>query len=226
MRKEVDRWEPYPPKHEISRVKWDRGYLDLKNQFRQRIQPQNVPEAVRELGMKLRDVRLAQGMTIDDVAKETYIPKKYLEAIEQGDLRRVPSGIYVRNYIKLYAKVLSFDQTQVRTAFAATDSVIDTFLPHVGSQAREASFARSKKDSRLPRLGEFLLYFFLSQAERINVVGDLEEEYDSIAAKFGERAARLYFYKQISVSLSPFITKFVLRILFEIFAMLLNSRRW
>jgi hypothetical protein len=228
MRKEQIRWELYPSKYEASFLKWDVAYLEQVDQFKKRIAPAKTPEAVRDLGMKLRNERVSRGITLEDVCGWTRIPKKHLEAIESGALSELPGGIYVKSFVKQYADYISFDQAVVNRAFALSGekaaNVLDVFLPNVAAHAREARFDVNDHASRLPKFGEFLLYFFLSQAERVNVIGDLAEEYDSISAKFGVRAAKLYFYRQVSVSLSPFVGKFMLRLLATLIEAILLRR--
>lgn len=230
MGKERDRWEPYPPNYEANPLIWDETYLERKDRFKKLIAPVKVTEAVRDLGTKLRNQRVALGITLDEVSRQTRVQKKHLEAIESGAFDNLPGGIYLRNYIRLYADCVQFDQITVKQAFmpshGISSDVLDVFLPNVANLAREANFARAENDSRLPKFGEFLLYFFLSRTDRVNVIGDLEEDYDSIAVKFGERAARLYFYKQITISLTPFISKFILRLVVELIEASFFRPRW
>lgn len=60
-----------------------------------------------------------------------------------------------------------------------------------------------------PQLGERLLLLVLSKEERVNIPGDLEEEYRGIAAKHGARYAKLWYYKQVAASAWPIVRKAV-----------------
>ena len=60
-----------------------------------------------------------------------------------------------------------------------------------------------------PRCGERLLLLILSKEERVNIPGDLEEEYRGIAARHGARYAKLWYYKQVAASGWPMIRKAV-----------------
>ena len=71
-----------------------------------------------------------------------------------------------------------------------------------------SSFGLSKS---LPRTGELLLYVFLTRAERVNVIGDLLEDYHEAIQKFGRRAANRCFYIQVIRSLWPFLRNSLLR---------------
>jgi len=55
----------------------------------------------------LKELRISVGLEIDDISRKTRITPRYLMAIEKGDFASVPGEIYVRGYIKEYAKCLS-----------------------------------------------------------------------------------------------------------------------
>jgi hypothetical protein len=66
-----------------------------------------------------------------------------------------------------------------------------------------------KSNSRFqpPRAGEFLLYFFLPRKDRRTIPGDLCEEYFTIMVpKFGERVARIWYWKQVLSSIWPVLS--------------------
>jgi hypothetical protein len=69
----------------------------------------------------------------------------------------------------------------------------------------------SDRSRALPRFGELLLYIFLTRTERINLIGDLIEDYDEARVKFGIKSAVKYFYVQVVRSLWPLLR----RILFK-----------
>jgi hypothetical protein len=61
-----------------------------------------------------------------------------------------------------------------------------------------------------PQNGERLLLLILrTKEERVNIPGDLEEEYRVIAAKHGTRYAKLWYYKQVAASAWPMVRKAV-----------------
>lgn len=64
-------------------------------------------QAIRELGERLKNIREAQRLTIAEISVITKIQKRYLEAIESGDLAQLPKGPYVRGFIRQYCEFLS-----------------------------------------------------------------------------------------------------------------------
>ena len=61
------------------------------------------------IGKVLRQARIDQGMTIDDLQKKTRIQKRYLIAIENGDFDQLPGQFYVRAFIKQYGENVGID---------------------------------------------------------------------------------------------------------------------
>ncbi len=61
----------------------------------------------------LRDWRNNKGITLDSIASATKLSVRLLQAIETGDFRKLPGGIYNTNYIRQYARAIEFDETSL-----------------------------------------------------------------------------------------------------------------
>ncbi|HEX9746102.1 MAG TPA: RodZ domain-containing protein [bacterium] len=59
-----------------------------------------------KIGELLKQARLEKGWTLDEVARDLYIHKKYLEALEAGDFDTIPGEAYQRAYFRKYAEHL------------------------------------------------------------------------------------------------------------------------
>lgn len=66
-----------------------------------------LEQALRELGERLKNIREAQGLSLAAISRVTKIQKHYLLAIEEGALEELPSGPYVRGFIRQYCEILS-----------------------------------------------------------------------------------------------------------------------
>lgn len=76
--------------------------------------------------------------------------------------------------------------------------------------SEEVEYLKSCSTQLPPQLGERILLLVLStKEERINIPGDLEEEFKQIAAKHGARYAKLWYYKQVAASAWPMARKAV-----------------
>jgi len=61
------------------------------------------------IGTKLRDARVAKGLTLEDVAVETCIRPDKLAALEADDYSPFPSMAYCRGFLTMYGKHLGVD---------------------------------------------------------------------------------------------------------------------
>jgi len=66
-----------------------------------------------ESGEKFASRRKELGLSLAKVAAALKIRSAYLKAIEDGDLKKIPSGMYASGYIRSYAKFLDLDITAV-----------------------------------------------------------------------------------------------------------------
>jgi cytoskeleton protein RodZ len=62
-------------------------------------------------GEFLRDARERRGLTLQEIARETRIPFRHLDALEHGHLDEVPSGMYRRAEIRAYADAVGLDRS-------------------------------------------------------------------------------------------------------------------
>ncbi len=75
---------------------------------------------------ELRRVRAEKNISLEDVAEKTNIKLDYVKAIEEGDLSRLPGGIYTKAYIKSISEFMGIDTKQ----FERTISEEELFSPH------------------------------------------------------------------------------------------------
>lgn len=65
--------------------------------------------SVSGIGEELRQERLRQGLTIEDIAQRTRISLRSLESIEANAFDRLPGLVFTRNFVRLYAINLNLD---------------------------------------------------------------------------------------------------------------------
>ena len=61
------------------------------------------------LGEEFRSSREARGLTLSDVAEQIHIRSVYLNAIENEDWKSIGAPVYVRGFIRTYARFLGLD---------------------------------------------------------------------------------------------------------------------
>jgi transcriptional regulator with XRE-family HTH domain len=71
-----------------------------------RIPTKHTVDVRAEVGAVLRAARLKRGQSLEAVAQQTRIPKRYLEALENDRLDEFPAFVYMRGFLKGYCEHL------------------------------------------------------------------------------------------------------------------------
>ncbi|OEH54726.1 hypothetical protein AQ616_13290 [Oceanobacillus sp. E9] len=66
-----------------------------------------------DVGAKLKEARLSSGVSLDSLQETTKIQKRYLVAIEEGNLHILPGKFYARAFIKEYATAVGLDPNEL-----------------------------------------------------------------------------------------------------------------
>jgi cytoskeletal protein RodZ len=61
----------------------------------------------------LATIRHNRGISLEQIAQSTKISIRSLRAIEGGDFKKLPGGIYNTSYIKQYAHAIDFDEKEL-----------------------------------------------------------------------------------------------------------------
>ena len=80
-------------------------------------------QEVSGLGKLLRAQREKRGLSYGQVAQVTMLRKHFLEALENEDWNKLPSSVFVRGYIKSYAKALGLDERRLLDLYEITAPV-------------------------------------------------------------------------------------------------------
>jgi cytoskeleton protein RodZ len=72
-----------------------------------------------DIGAYLREARERAGITLRDVATATKISVPALDALERNDIARLPGGIFVRAFVRAYAKQVGLDPEDAVRRFVA-----------------------------------------------------------------------------------------------------------
>ncbi|MBC6433517.1 helix-turn-helix domain-containing protein [Nostoc sp. HG1] len=83
--------------------------------------PTNREQAERlaEMGLQLCELRQQQEISLEQVASQTRIQPRFLQAIEQGKLENLPESIYIQSFIRQYADAIGLDGVKFASAFPA-----------------------------------------------------------------------------------------------------------
>lgn len=68
---------------------------------------------IASAGQRLRAAREEKGLSLEDVAAQTRIPRRHLESLEIGDWERLPAPTYTTGFAKSYASVVGLDRAEI-----------------------------------------------------------------------------------------------------------------
>jgi len=75
---------------------------------------------MKDIGDFLRERREARGISLIEVEKDLKIRKKYLQALEEGNMDVIPGRTYIVGYLRNYSKYLGIDEENI-------NSIIQTY---------------------------------------------------------------------------------------------------
>lgn len=103
---------------------------------------------MESVGSQLRQARLSQGVSFEQISAKTRISLKNLQAIENDDLSRISSPFFYRSFVKQFAEQLKLDYNSLEPAVGAAVGAIPE--PRVPGQA-SPEYAEAPLP-KLPRL--------------------------------------------------------------------------
>jgi cytoskeleton protein RodZ len=95
------------------------------------------------IGAKLRQERVGKGLAIDDIARDTRIAPRFLEAIETDDYSSLPGLVFTRNFVRQYALTLHLDPDPLLAELPKQDEST-VLLPNPPARSR-SSYNRDRR---------------------------------------------------------------------------------
>ncbi|MBF0291851.1 MAG: helix-turn-helix domain-containing protein [Nitrospinae bacterium] len=95
-------------------AKQQRGSDDSSKQGAEReTKAESQLSAKAVTGAHLRNIRIAKGVSLDEISAATKVKKSYLEAIESDNPKRFPAPVFMKGFIKAYAKALGLNPEEI-----------------------------------------------------------------------------------------------------------------
>jgi cytoskeletal protein RodZ len=111
-----------------------------------------------ELANELKTAREKNSMTLAQVANKSKIDIKFLEAMEQGDFAFLPD-LYVRAFVKNFAKTVGLDDRKFLKKFEATKQgipYVEEELPKKELRIRPTETPKQEKTPDAPKLNPII----------------------------------------------------------------------
>jgi cytoskeleton protein RodZ len=95
-----------------------------------------IEQETPTVGERLRAAREAKSMRLEDIAAQTRIPQRHLEALERSEWDALPAPTYTTGFAKSYASAVGLDRTDIGDQLRAemggqrfTANTMDSFEP-------------------------------------------------------------------------------------------------
>lgn len=72
---------------------------------------------IEHFGISLRRARQDRALTLGEIAASTKVPRTALELIEEGSLEGLPADVFVRGFIRSYARAVGMSELQPLAQF-------------------------------------------------------------------------------------------------------------
>jgi cytoskeleton protein RodZ len=90
-------------------------------------------------GERLQAARIKQGLSLDDVASRMHLSASILKAIEDNDFEEITAPIFVKGYLRAYARIVSLDENDMIDQYIDFYSEEDPPISSISNMASELS---------------------------------------------------------------------------------------
>ena len=108
------------------------------------------------IGQRLAEARTARGLSISEAASRLRLTARQIEAIEQGDLSKLPGQTFARGFIRNYARLLGVDPEPLLRGLPAVTAALERPPPLAGP-AKGIVIRQASRSQRLWYLAGVLL---------------------------------------------------------------------
>jgi cytoskeleton protein RodZ len=105
------------------------------------------------IGDTLRRERLKHDLSLERISKELKVSQRLLEAIESDDFSKLPGDVFVRSWVRQYARLVGLDEEEMGRAVRQLLAPGSAYVPRLVDAAAPAK--PSPKPIELPRLEEW-----------------------------------------------------------------------
>ncbi|MBW4469145.1 MAG: DUF4115 domain-containing protein [Stenomitos rutilans HA7619-LM2] len=105
-------------------------------------------EQLRTIGAYLGRERKDRGVSLDEIAVKTYIPQRLLQALEDGQVERLPEPVFVQGFIRRFADAIGLDGMALAKTFTPQASfLVERNVPEAAHPSSERpSLEQSRVD--------------------------------------------------------------------------------
>ena len=147
---------------------------DVENKVEATMESAKAPEHV---GERLRFAREAMGKSLADIAAQTKVPLRLLEALDRGAVDELPVGPYASGFARSYARAVGLDENEVaeeirarsKTQNAGIVSALDHYEPADADRVPPTRLAWTAAVIAVLLIGGYILWRSLSGSPDVAV---------------------------------------------------------
>lgn len=102
-----------------------------------------------DVGETLRMAREQRGLSLDVISQRTKIGTEKLRAIEENDIQRLPSGIFLRGFVRAYAREVGLDVedtvNRYIAQFESEASIVEDDTPYALAEETPAEISETQR---------------------------------------------------------------------------------
>jgi cytoskeletal protein RodZ len=102
-----------------------------------------------DVGETLRMAREQRGLSLDVISQRTKIGTEKLRAIEENDIQRLPSGIFLRGFVRAYAREVGLDVedtvNRYIAQFESQASIVEDDTPYAFAEEPPAEISETQR---------------------------------------------------------------------------------
>lgn len=95
-------------------------------------------------GERLQAARIQQGLSLDDVASRMHLSASILEAIEDNNFEEITAPIFVKGYLRHYARIVALDEDEMIQQYSEYYSEEDPPISSTSNMVPELSVADAR----------------------------------------------------------------------------------
>ena len=144
------------------------------------------------IGQKLKSAREAKGVSVSEAAASTKILSKFIEAMEDDNFEKLSAPVYVKSFVRLYAKYLNLDPLPLIEGLKIEDQ--DDLNPAITDDVRinliktEVSLKNSQIDDDNKKNNPILSKYSDLAKKSINLISKkikIDEKFYQLSAGIG-----------------------------------------
>lgn len=144
------------------------------------------------IGQKLKSAREAKGVSVSEAAASTKILSKFIEAMEDDNFEKLSAPVYVKSFVRLYAKYLNLDPLPLIEGLKIEDQ--DDLNPSITDDVRinliktEVSLKNSQIDDDNKKNNPILSKYSDLAKKSINLISKkikIDEKFYQLSAGIG-----------------------------------------